>query len=91
MASVEGPKLSWSETFLPIFQTGLEEGGETSSPRNREVGVKWARGLGSHEVEETVMQGMAEIETLGWATEPLVSVVPDAQLLPGFFLSLKIA
>lgn len=29
------------------------------------------------------MQGMAE--TLCWATEPLVSIVPDAQLLPRFF------
>lgn len=29
---VEGLKLGWSETFLPIFQTELEEEGETLFP-----------------------------------------------------------
>ena len=32
VASVKGPKLCWSESFLPTFQIDLEEEGETSSP-----------------------------------------------------------
>lgn len=42
LALFEEPKLGWSETFLPISLTRLEEEGETLLPwKLWEIGVRW--------------------------------------------------
>lgn len=65
VASVEGPTLGWSETFLPIFQIDLEEEGETSSPGNcGKLGL--SRLVAFVPMEEAEVQGVAETETLPW-------------------------
>lgn len=48
------------------------------------MGLVEACDLGFRQVEEIDTQKMTESETLLEATEPLVSVVPGAQLVPRF-------